>query len=194
MRSSSYRCDHSCDRRRPALTCYVPERTDWRSSAANTPSRSIPTRSTKPKPPDDHRVFRRILGKNLEVIFRTHLGPRERLFKAAPNQTQRSPPRAAAARCSVAQVSSCICYSKVGHLVVVRFQEGRSGRRPRDVGAASRVFCEPIEPVYRPQHVRHQKVSYAESTGCQPLAAAQQRFHPIKPGLQEFRAIVHSEQ
>ena len=43
-------------------------------------------------------------------------------------------------RCSV-------CRSEVGHLVVVCFHEGRSGSGARDVGAARREFCEPIEPI-----------------------------------------------
>src|SRR3981081_1174765 len=82
------------------------------------------------------------------------------------------------------KISSGICRSKMRQLVCVCLDEGWAGRGARDVGAASREFCEPIEPIDEAQHIRHENVGYGEGPD-QPFASVQDRFHVLEPGLKE---------
>ena len=58
-----------------------------------------------------------------------------------------------------------ICRSEMRHLVCVRLHEGRASRSARDIVTTGRVSRQPVEPVDKAQHIRHEYVGDGEGFG-----------------------------
>src|SRR3954447_1967300 len=51
-----------------------------------------------------------------------------------------------------------VCRSKMRHLVCVCLHEGRASCGARDINTAGWICCQPVEPVDKAQHIRHEYV------------------------------------
>jgi hypothetical protein len=71
------------------------------------------------------------------------------------------------------------------HLVCMCLNEGRAGDGARDVGTAGRMSRQPVEPVNKAEHIRHEYVGDGEGPG-QPFASRQDRLQVLESGLEEF--------
>jgi hypothetical protein len=74
--------------------------------------------------------------------------------------------------------------SKMRHLVCVCLHEGRAGRGARNIVTTGGIFRQPVEPIDKTQHIRHEDVGDGEGPG-QPFASCQHRLQVLEPGLEE---------
>jgi len=58
-----------------------------------------------------------------------------------------------------------VCRSKMRHLVCVCLHEGRAGRGAGDIVTAGGMSRQPVEPIDKAQHIRHEYVGDGEGPG-----------------------------
>jgi len=58
-----------------------------------------------------------------------------------------------------------VCRSEMRHLVCVCLHEGRAGRGARDIVTTGGMSRQPVEPIDKAQHIRHEYIGDGESPG-----------------------------
>src|SRR5262245_54637199 len=71
------------------------------------------------------------------------------------------------------------------HLVCMGLHEARAGRGARNIVTTGGMPREPLEPIDKAQHIRHENIGDREGPR-QPLASCQYRLQVLEPGLEEL--------